>query len=104
MISTDYKGTKLSVGDTVRVSSNVIEGAKTRVQVFEGVILSLRGRGDSKTFTLRHIGNRGVGVERTWPLNANVLVSISVVKNAKKVRRAKLYFLRNLVSKMSSAL
>lgn len=103
MISVDYKGTKLHIGDTVKVSSNVIEGAKTRVQVFEGIILSMRGRGDSKTFTVRHIGNRGVGIERTWPLNATVLVSIAVVKNARKVRRSKLYFLRDLVSKMSSA-
>lgn len=104
MISIEFKGKSLHVGDTVRVSSNVIEGAKTRIQTFEGIIISIRGRDVNQTFTVRRIGAKNIGVERSWPLNSTTLVDIVVVKNPKKVRRSKLYFLRNLVGKMSSAI
>lgn len=102
MINTEFKGKKIHVGDTIRVSTNVVEGSKTRVQTFEGVLISLRGRGENQTFAVRKV-TKGFGVERTWPLNSNTIVDINVVKKTTKVRRAKLYFLRSLVSKMSSA-
>ncbi|KKQ67095.1 MAG: 50S ribosomal protein L19 [Candidatus Daviesbacteria bacterium GW2011_GWA2_38_24] len=104
MISVKYKDKELKVGDTIRAKTTVVEGNKTRIQTFEGVIISLRGRDSNKTMTVRRVGARNIGVERTWPLDSKSIVDIDVVKRARKVRRAKLYFLRNIVGKMSSAL
>lgn len=102
MISVSFKDKQLHVGDTLRVKSNITEGAKTRVQSFEGILISLRGRGENKSATIRKIGVRGIGVERTWPLNARTIVDIEVVKNPKNVRRAKLYYMRNLIGKLAT--
>ena len=65
-------------------------------------VCSLRGRGENKTFTVRRIGDRGVGVERIWPLDAKTIVNIEVVRKPRKVRRAKLYYLRELTGKAAS--
>lgn len=89
----------MHVGDTIRVHSKVIEGAKTRVQVFEGILMRIRGRDVNRTFTVRKIGAAAVGVERTWPLNSNTIVKIEVKKKALNVRRSKLYYLRELTGK-----
>ena len=86
-------------GDTVAVSVRVIEGEKERVQVFEGVIIKIRGGGINKTFTVRKISH-GVGVERIFPVHSPRLAEIKVLKKG-KVRRAKLYYLRNLRGKAS---
>lgn len=102
MISANYKDILLHVGDTLRVSYNIVEGGKTRVQTFEGILISLRGRGENKTFTVRRIGDRGVGVERIWPLDARSIVDIQVVRKPRKVRRAKLFYLRDLTGKAAS--
>ncbi len=99
MISGKFGETDIHIGDTIRVHSKVVEGAKTRVQIFEGVLISLRGRGENKTFTVRKIGAGGIGVERTWPLDARSLVKIDIKKKAGKVRRSKLYYLRELTGK-----
>lgn len=99
MISGKFGETDIHIGDTIRVFSNVIEGEKTRIQVFEGVLIRLKGRGENKTFTVRKIGAGGIGVERTWPLNARNLVKIEVKKKTSGVRRAKLYYLRDLTGK-----
>lgn len=99
MISGKFGDTDIHIGDTLRVHSNVVEGNKTRVQVFEGLLISLRGRGENKTFTVRKIGAAGVGVERTWPLQARSLVKIEVKKKTTGVRRSKLYYLRGLTGK-----
>ena len=99
MISADVKETELKIGDTIRVHSTVVEGSKTRIQVFEGILIRLRGRDVNKTFTVRKIGAGGVGVERTWPLTANSIVKIEVKKKATGVRRSKLYYLRDLTGK-----
>lgn len=96
MISDKFGEQHIHIGDTIRVHSKVVEGEKSRIQIFEGILISLRGRGENKTFTVRRIGVGGIGVERTWPLNSNSLVKIEVKKKAAKVRRAKLYYLRNL--------
>ncbi|MBI2196586.1 50S ribosomal protein L19 [Candidatus Daviesbacteria bacterium] len=99
MISAQIGEQNLHIGDTVRVHSKVVEGEKTRAQVFEGILISLRGRGENKTFTVRKIGAGGIGVERTWLLNSNSIIKIEVKKKAGKVRRAKLYYLRDLTGK-----
>ncbi len=99
MISADFKGTPIHIGDTVRVHSEIVEGNKNRIQVFEGILIRLRGRAENKTFTVRRIGTGGVGVERTWLLNSRPLVKIEVKKNALNVRRSKLYYLRELTGK-----
>ena len=86
-----------SVGDTVRVHVKVVEGEKERIQVFEGVLIRKRGDGASASFTVRRI-SYGVGVERTFPLHSPRIDKIQVMKRA-TVRRAKLYYLRELVGK-----
>ncbi|MGM7635862.1 50S ribosomal protein L19 [Bacillus sp. Hm123] len=84
-------------GDTVRVHVKVIEGTRERIQVFEGVVIKRRGGGISETFTVRKI-SYGVGVERTFPLHTPKIAQIEVTRRG-KVRRAKLYYLRNLRGK-----
>ena len=84
-------------GDTIRVSVKVVEGEKERIQVFEGVLIRKRGDGASASFTVRRI-SYGVGVERTFPLHSPRIDKIQVVKRA-TVRRAKLYYLRDLAGK-----
>lgn len=110
MLSVDYKSKKLTIGDTIKVKYNIEEGGKTRVQTYEGILIALQGRNEEdKTFTVRKIGDRGVGVERIWPLTAKTLVDIEVVKNSKKgkdgkvgVRRSKLYYLREVKGRMAT--
>ena len=84
---------EFSSGDTVKVHVKIVEGDKSRVQVYEGVVMSTRGSGVSKTFTVRKISAGQVGVERTFFYNSPVIDKIEVVKKG-KVRRAKLFYLR----------
>jgi large subunit ribosomal protein L19 len=84
-------------GDTVRVNVRVKEGDKERLQAFEGVCIARRGSGVSATFTVRKISS-GIGVERIFPLHSPMLADISVVRRG-RVRRAKLFYLRNLTGK-----
>ena len=84
-------------GDTVRVNVRVREGDKERLQAFEGVCIARRGSGVSATFTVRKISN-GIGVERIFPLHSPMIGDIVVVRRG-QVRRAKLYYLRNLTGK-----
>jgi large subunit ribosomal protein L19 len=84
-------------GDTVRVNVRVKEGDKERLQAFEGVCIARRGSGVSETFTVRKISN-GVGVERIFPVHSPMLGDITVVRRG-QVRRAKLYYLRELSGK-----
>lgn len=102
MLTVNIFGTDLNIGDTIRVKNTVVEGTKTRVQIYEGILISLRGRAENRTMTVRRIGVRGVGVERIWPLNSKSIVGVEVVKSAKKVRRAKLYHLRNLTGRLAT--
>lgn len=80
-------------GDTVRVSVRIIENGKSRIQVFEGVVIAIRGGGINKTFTVRKVSG-GVGVERNFPYNSPLVASVEVVKHG-KVRRNKIFYLRN---------
>lgn len=89
--------TDFGVGDTVRVVVRVVEGDKQREQAFQGVVLKRKGGGARETFTVRKISS-GIGVERVFPLHSPNIKSIKVVRRG-KVRRAKLYYLRNLVGK-----
>lgn len=99
MISAKFGETDIHIGDTLRVHSKVVEGEKTRTQVFEGLLIRIKGRGENMTFTVRRVGAGGIGVERIWPLNSNSLVKVEVKKKATKVRRSKLYYLRNLAGR-----
>ena len=80
-------------GDTVKVSVRIVEGGKSRIQVFQGVVISRRGSGVSETFIVRK-SSAGVGVERTFPVNSPNIAGVEVVKHG-KVRRKKIYFLRS---------
>jgi large subunit ribosomal protein L19 len=84
-------------GDTVRVYVKVKEGDKERIQVFEGVVIRKRGSGTDATFTVRKV-SYGIGIERTFPLHSKVIDKIEVVKRG-IVRRARLYYLRELKGK-----
>ncbi|MDR1205575.1 MAG: 50S ribosomal protein L19 [Peptococcaceae bacterium] len=84
-------------GDTVRVHVRVVEGAKERVQPYEGVVIQRRGGGLSETFTVRRVAY-GVGVERCFPVHMPRIQKIEVVRKG-KVRRAKLFYLRKLSGK-----
>ena len=84
-------------GDTVRVNVRVKEGEKERLQAFEGVVIARRGSGVSETFTVRKISN-GIGVERIFPVHSPMIADLNVVRRG-RVRRAKLYYLRNLTGK-----
>lgn len=84
-------------GDTVDVHVRVIEGSKERIQKFTGVVISMRGEGSKKTFTVRKVSN-GVGVERIFPLYSPKLARIERVREG-RVRRAKLFYLRELRGK-----
>ena len=79
-------------GDTVRVHVKVVEGTRERIQMYEGVVIKRRGGGISETFTVRKISS-GVGVERTFPVHTPKIANLEVVRRG-KVRRAKLYYLR----------
>ncbi len=85
-------------GDTVRVHARVVEGNRERIQIFEGVVLRRRGSGIAENFTVRRIASHGIGVERNFLLHSPRIDKIEVVRRA-KVRRAKIYYLRNLRGK-----
>ncbi|MCI9540771.1 MAG: 50S ribosomal protein L19 [Lachnospiraceae bacterium] len=86
-----------NVGDTVKVYAKVVEGNKERIQVFEGTVLKKQGGSNRETFTVRKTSN-GIGVEKTWPLHSPIVDKVEVVRYG-KVRRAKLYYLRDRVGK-----
>lgn len=88
---------EFNVGDTVKVYAKIKEGNRERVQVFEGTVIKRQNGGAKETFTVRKFSN-GVGVEKTWPLHSPIVTKIQVVRKG-KVRRAKLYYLRDRIGK-----
>ena len=90
---------QFNVGDTVKVHNLVKEGAKERIQIFEGTVIAKHGGGISETFTVRRV-TYGCGVEKTFPLHSPHVAKVDVVRQG-KVRRAKLYYLRDRVGKAS---
>lgn len=95
-VETVKKLTDFRVGDTIRVHAKIKENDKTRIQVFEGVVISINKT--SKTFTIRKT-SEGVGVERIWRFDSPWIEKIEIKRTAKKIRRAKLYYLRGLTPK-----
>ena len=95
--STKKETPKFSIGDTVRVSVNIREGQRERIQNFEGTVIAKRGSGVSETFTVRRL-SYGVGIERVFPLHSPNVVDVKVIRYG-KVRRAKRYYLRDRVGK-----
>ena len=89
------------VGDTVRVSYKIVEGGKVRTQPFQGIVIAMKGAGSSKTFTVRKIGADNVGVERIFPFQSPNIDKIKLMKRG-KVRRAKLYYLRERVGRKAT--
>lgn len=84
----------ISVGDLIRVHHKIEEEGKTRIQVFEGVVIALKNYGENQTITVRKIATGGVGVERIWPLNSPHIDKIEIKKKG-DYRMAKLYYLRH---------
>lgn len=89
----------LNIGDTVKVHNKIKEGTRERIQIFEGTIIARHGGGISETFTVRRI-SYGVAVEKTFPVHSPNVEKVEIVR-AGKVRRAKLYYLRDKVGKDS---
>ena len=88
-----------SIGDTVKVDVKIREGERERIQVFEGTVIAINGSGVTETFTVRRV-SYGVGVERVFPVNSPNVADVKVIRYG-KVRRAKLYYLRDRVGKAS---
>ena len=87
----------IAIGDTVRVYVKVVEGNRERLQAFEGVVISLKHGGLRETFTVRRV-SYGIGVERTFPMHSRRVDRVEVIRHG-RVRRAKLYYLRDRVGK-----
>jgi len=88
---------KFKIGDTVRVHVNIREGQRERIQMFEGTVIARKGSGISETFTVRRVAY-GVGVERVFPIHSPNIKGIDVIRKG-RVRRSKLYYLRDRVGK-----
>ncbi len=95
-----YKDKSVSVGDTVRVAFNVVEGDKTRQQMFEGIIIAVDNRENGKAFTVRKIAAGSIGVERIVPLGSPALADLQIITKG-DVRRAKLFYMRGRSGKLA---
>ncbi len=89
----------IEIGDTVKVHVKIREGERERIQIFEGTVIALKGSGVSETFTVRRV-SYGVGVERVFPVHSPNIAKVEAIRRG-KVRRAKLYYLRDRVGKAS---
>ena len=87
----------VNIGDTVKVYNKIKEGTRERIQIFEGTIIARKGSGVSETFTVRRV-SYGVGVEKVFPVNSPNVAKVELVRSG-KVRRSKLYYLRDRVGK-----
>jgi large subunit ribosomal protein L19 len=95
-IQTTHKDTQFGVGDVIKISQRIKEGEKERTQAFEGMVISIKGREENKSFTVRKIGSQQVGIERIFPLLSPTIEKIEVVrKGMSGIRRAKLFYTRN---------
>ncbi len=94
---------QFEVGDTIKIHYKIVEGDKSRIQPFQGIVISKRGEGISKTFTVRHIGAENIGVERIFPAFSPNINKIEILKKS-VVRRAKLFFLRDRIGKAATRL
>jgi len=95
-----HKETEFGVGDRIKVYQRIKEGEKTRVAFFEGMVLGIKGEGDRKTFTVRRVGEAGIGIERIFPISLPTIEKIEVVKKGTRgVKQAKLYYTREKSTK-----
>lgn len=88
---------EISIGDVVKVHVKIVEGSRERIQVFEGTVIAMKGSGVSETFTVRRV-SYGVGIERVFPVNSPNVAKVELVRHG-RVRRSKLYYLRDRVGK-----
>ena len=88
---------EIKIGDVVRVHVKIVEGSRERIQVFEGTVIAMKGSGVSETFTVRRV-SYGVSIERVFPVNSPNVAKVDVVRHG-RVRRSKLYYLRDRVGK-----
>jgi large subunit ribosomal protein L19 len=98
LVAEDRGHPPIHAGDTVKVHLRIVEGNRERIQVFQGVVIRYRGGGNEENFTVRRIASHGIGVERTFLLKSPRIEKIEVLRGA-KVRRAQLYYLRELRGK-----
>jgi len=96
-----YNDQKINIGDTVRVHQEISEGKKTRVQIFEGIVIAIKNKEINKTFTVRKIASGNVGVEKSFPVMMPSIKKIEM-KRRGDVKRSKLYYLRDKVGKAAS--
>lgn len=95
-----HKDTKFGVGDRVRVVQKVKDGEKTRKQIFEGMVIGIKGGEGNKSFTVRRVGTQQIGIERIFPIKTPSIDEVKVVKSGKRgARRAKLYYTRGKAKK-----
>ena len=88
---------EIKIGDVIKVHVKIVEGSRERTQVFEGTVIAMKGSGVSETFTVRRV-SYGVGIERVFPVNSPNVAKVELVRHG-KVRRSKLYYLRDRVGK-----
>jgi large subunit ribosomal protein L19 len=96
-----YNDQTISVGDTIRIHQRIVEEKKTRIQIFEGVVIAIRGRENGKSFIVRKIAAGSIGVEKIFPVNLPSIEKIEL-KRQGQVNRSKLYYLRERVGKAAS--
>ena len=91
-----HKNIKFGIGDKIRVTQKISDGDKIRSAYFEGMVISISGRGEGKTFTIRRIGEQKIGIERIFPIELPSIEKIEIIRHGTSgVRRSKLYFLRH---------
>lgn len=100
-LSFTHQTTTISIGDTVRIHQEIAEGDKTRVQVFEGIVIAVKNSGAGKSFTVRRMGANGVGIEKIYPVMLPSIKKIEV-KSHGEIRRSKLYYLRDRIGKAAT--
>lgn len=98
LVAPDRDHPEIASGDTVKVHLRIVEGDRERIQIFQGVVIRLRRGGNEANFTVRRIASHGIGVERTFLLKSPRVEKIEILRRA-KVRRAQLYYLRDLRGK-----
>lgn len=96
-----FNDEKISSGDTIRVSQEITEGDKTRIQVFEGIVIAIKNSGLGRSITIRKIASNGIGVEKIFPLALPSIKKLEV-KRRGQVRRSKLYYLRDRIGKAAT--
>jgi large subunit ribosomal protein L19 len=98
LVAEDRGHPQIASGDTVKVHVRIVEGDRERIQIFQGVVIRVRGGGNEANFTVRRIASHGIGVERTFLLKSPRIEKIEISRSA-RVRRAQLYYLRDLRGK-----